>query len=192
MGNNGVQEPVAGYENGKLIGTKRLYDDGTFGSGDGKARFCAGAWRGLQAPGKDEQKAKFAYLINNGRSNINWQNWFLDQDNDFANDRYPYPFIEMNPDDMAAVGVKAGDLVEVYNDNGATQAMAYPTPTAKKGETFMLFAAPTGTQGNVINNGVNELVLPNYKQTWANIRKLADAPATVSHLSFKSKEYNLG
>ena len=192
MGNNGVQEPVVGYENGKLIGTKRLYDDATFGSGDGKARFCAGAWRGLQAPGKDEQKAKFAYLINNGRSNINWQNWFLDQDNDFANDRYPYPFIEMNPDDMAAVGVKAGDLVEVYNDNGATQAMAYPTPTAKKGETFMLFAAPTGTQGNVINNGVNELVLPNYKQTWANIRKLADAPATVSHLSFKSKEYNLG
>ena len=82
---------------------------------------------------------------------------------------------------MAAVGVGAGDLVEVYNDDGATQAMAYPTPTAKKGETFMLFAAPTGTQGNVINNGTNELVLPNYKQTWANIRKLADAPATVSH-----------
>ena len=98
----------------------------------------------------------------------------------------------MNPEDMAAVGVGAGDLVEVYNDDGATQAMAYPTPTAKRGETFMLFAAPTGTQGNVINNGTNELVLPNYKQTWADIRKLADAPATVSHLSFKSKEFSLG
>ena len=56
----------------------------------------------------------------------------------------------------------------------------------------MLFGAPSGAQGNVINAGVNELVLPNYKQTWANIRKISDAPATVSHLSFKSKEYSAG
>ena len=44
-----------------------------------------------------------------------------------------------------------------------------------RGETFMLFGAPSGTQGNVINAGVNELILPNYKQTWANIRKISDA-----------------
>ncbi|MEM7777522.1 MAG: arsenate reductase (azurin) large subunit [Pseudomonadota bacterium] len=192
MGNNGVQEPVVGFANGKLIGTKRLYTDGKFdrhGRKDKKALFCAGAWRGLQAPGKAEQKSKFKYLINNGRSNINWQNWFLDQDNDFVIDRYPYPFIEMNPKDMAELGVKQGDLVEVFNDDGATQAMVYPTPTAKEKETFMLFASPTGAQGNVINAGTNKLVLPNYKQTWANIRKLADAPAAVAHLSYKSKEY---
>ena len=53
----------------------------------------------------------------------------------------------------------------------------------------VLFGAPGGTQGNVINAGVNELVLPNYKQTWANIRKISDAPASVKHLSFKPKEY---
>ena len=52
----------------------------------------------------------------------------------------------------------------------------------------MLFAYPTGIQGNVVNAGVNELVVPNHKQTWGNIRKIADAPAAVSHLSFKSKE----
>ncbi len=192
MGNNGVQEPVVGYENGKLVGTKRLYADGKFdrhGREDKKALFCGGAWRGLQAPGKASQKANYAFLINNGRSNINWQNWFLDKDNDFVSDRYPYPFLEINPEDMAELGLNEGDLVEVYNDVGATQAMVYPIPTAKRKETFMLFGAPTGTQGNVINNGTNELILPNYKQTWANIRKLADAPATVSHLSFKSKEY---
>ena len=93
---------------------------------------------------------------------------------------------------MAGLGVKAGDLVEVYNDVGATQAMVYPEPTAKKGETFMMFGSPAGTQGNVVNGGVNELVLPNYKQTWANIRKLADAPASVAHLTFKSQEYDAG
>ena len=36
----------------------------------------------------------------------------------------------------------------------------------------MLFGYPTGVQGNVVGPGVNELVIPNYKQTWADIRKL--------------------
>ena len=37
--------------------------------------------------------------------------------------------------------------------------------------------------------GVNEFVIPNYKQTWGNIRKLADAPEGTKHLTFKSFDY---
>ena len=87
-------------------------------------------------------------------------------------DRMPYPFIQMNPDDMAELKLRQGDLVEVYNDNGSTQAMAYPTPTAKRKQTFMLFAYPTGVQGNVVSAGVNEFVIPNYKQTWGTFESL--------------------
>ena len=65
-------------------------------------------------------------------------------------DRWPYPFIEMNLDDMKELGVNQGDLVEIFNDNGATQAMVYPTAEAKRKETFMLFGFPTGVQGNVV------------------------------------------
>jgi arsenite oxidase large subunit len=90
---------------------------------------------------------------------------------------------------MAELRVQAGDLVEVFNDVGATQAMVYPEPTARRKETFMLFGADSGAQGNVINAGVNELILPNYKQTWANIRKISDAPSSVRGASFKSWEY---
>lgn len=190
MGTNGFQEPATGYEDGKIVGTKRLYTDGTFGTDDGRARFCVAEWQGLEAPGKEEQKARYKYLINNGRANIVWQSAYLDDENDFVTDRWPYPYIEMNPDDMAGLGVKEGDLVEIYNDAGATQAMVYPTPTAKPGETFMLFGYPTGVQGNVVNAGVNELIIPNYKQTWGDIRKISDAPRNVNHLSFKSKEYS--
>ena len=53
----------------------------------------------------------------------------------------------------------------------------------------MVFGSPAGSQGNVINPGVNELVLPDYKHTWADIRKISDAPATAKAVSFKSKEY---
>ncbi|WP_119388851.1 arsenate reductase (azurin) large subunit [Taklimakanibacter lacteus] len=192
MGTNGFQEPAVAFKDGKIVGTKRLYTDGKFGAKDGKAHFMATAWRGLQAPGKDEQKAKFKYLINNGRTNHVWQNAYLDQQNDFVMDRWPYPFIDMNPDDMKELGVREGDLVEVFNDDGSTQAMVYPTPSARKGETFMLFAYPSGVMGNVINDGVNEFIIPNYKQTWADIRKIADAPEGVKALTFKSQEFSVG
>ncbi len=194
MGNNGVQEPVTDFKDGKLVGTKRLYADGKFdrhGREDKLALFCLGTWRGLQAPGKEQQKASYKFLINNGRANMNWQNWFLDQKNDFVMDRFPVPFIQIHPDDMTAIGLKPGDMVEVYNDVGATQALAYPEPTARAGETFMIFGAPSGTQGNVVNAGVNELILPNYKQTWANIRKISDATPAAQRVSYKSWEVQL-
>ena len=43
----------------------------------------------------------------------------------------------------------------------------------------MLFANPNGVQGNVVSPGVNEFIIPNYKQTWGAIRKIADAPEAV-------------
>jgi arsenite oxidase large subunit len=190
MGTNGFQEPAQGIDaNGRIIGTPRLYTDGRFSTPDGKARFMITQWRGLQAPGKEEQKRNYRFLINNGRTNHVWQSAYYDQNDAFVQDRWPYPFIEMNPEDMKELGVEEGDLVEVYNDAGSTQAMVYPNPSAKRNETFMLFAYPSGVQGNVVNAGVNELIIPNYKQTWANIRKLASRPANTAHLSFKSQEY---
>ena len=191
MGTNGVQEPATGFENGKLVGTKRLFTDGKFGTKDGKATFMATQWRGFEAPGKEQESKKFAFLINNGRANHVWQSAYLDQQNDFVMDRWPFPFIQMNPEDMKEVGLSAGDLVEVYNDNGATQAMAYPTPTARRKQTFMLFAFPMGVQGNVVSPGVNELIIPNYKQTWGNIRKIASAPGAARGTSFKSWEFKV-
>jgi arsenite oxidase large subunit len=191
MGTNGFQEPAADFKDGVIVGTKRLYADGKFNTKDGKAVFNETRWRGLQAPGKEEESKKFRFLVNNGRTNHVWQSAYLDQQNDFVMDRYPFPFIEMNPQDMAELNIKAGDLVEVLNENGATQAMAYPTARAKRNQTFMLFANPMGVQGNVVSKGVNEFIIPNYKQTWANIRKLADAPEAVKGLSFKSKEYSV-
>ncbi len=189
MGTNGFQEPATGFEDGKIVGTKRLFTDGKFNKPDGKATFAEAQWRGLQAPGKQAEKDKFAYLINNGRANLVWQSAYLDVENEFVMDRWPYPFIEMNPEDMTELGLGEGDLVEVYNDNGSTQAMAYPTPSAKRKQAFMLFGYPSGVQGNVVSAGVNEFVIPNYKQTWGDIRKIANAPEGVRHITFKSKEY---
>ncbi len=47
---------------------KRLYADGKFNP-DGKATFMETQWRGLQAEGKEAEKNKWPFLINNGRTN---------------------------------------------------------------------------------------------------------------------------
>jgi arsenite oxidase large subunit len=189
MGTNGFQEPATDFKDGKIVGTKRLFTDGKFKTKDGKAKFMETQWRGLEAPGKEAESKKFPFLVNNGRANVTWQSSYLDQDNEFVTDRMPYPYLEMNPKDMDELNLKAGDLVELHNENGSTQAMVYPTPSAKPKQTFMIFAQPNGVQGNVVSPGVNELIIPNYKQTWASIRKLADAPKGVKHLSFKPFEF---
>ena len=142
MGTNGFQEPATAFTVGKIVGTKRLCADGKFG----KAKFMATQWRGLEAPGKQEQKDKFAYL-NNGRANAVWQSIYLDQQNEYVMDRWPYPYIQVHPDDMAELDVKAGDLVEVWNDAGLTQAMVQPTATARRKENFMPVRLPERRAG---------------------------------------------
>jgi arsenite oxidase large subunit len=179
--------PTTGTE--RIVGTKRLYADGKFTSKDGKATFLETKWRGLQAAGKDAESKAFPFLINNGRANHVWQSAYLDQENDFVMDRYPWPSIEMNPRDVSELGLKAGDLVEVYNANGSTQAMVYPTDRVKPKQTFMIFGFPAGVQGNVVSAGVNEFIIPNYKQTWGNVRKISDAPAGLRSNSFKNQDY---
>lgn len=66
--------------------------------------------------------------------------------------------------------------------------MAYPTERVTRKQTFILFAFPTGVQGNVVSAGVNEFIIPNYKQTWGNLCKLANAPEAVRGHTFKEKE----
>jgi arsenite oxidase large subunit len=102
-------------------------------------------------------------------------------------DRMPYPYIQMNPDDMTDLKLKQSDLVEVYNDNSSTQAMAYPTPTAKRKQTHAvrLSHQRAGRRGVGRGQRVRD---PNYKQTWGAIHQVADAPER-KHLSFKSLEY---
>lgn len=50
---------------------------------------------------------------------------------------------------MAAPNSKAHrgttcDVVEVFNDHGSTDAMAYPLPSIKRHQTFMLFGYVEG------------------------------------------------
>ncbi|MFZ5541109.1 MAG: arsenate reductase (azurin) large subunit, partial [Pseudomonadota bacterium] len=187
-GNNGVQLPIKEVRDGKLIGTEMLYADYKFDTPDGKAHFKPAPWNGLPQM-VAQQKAKHKFWINQGRANEVWQTAYHDQYNNFVRDRYPMAYLEMNPGDAQALGVKAGDIVEVFNDFGSTYAMAYPMKSIKPGQTFMLFGYIKGVAGDVVTSWVDRNVVPYYKGTWASIQRVGTVDDWKQTISFKERRF---
>jgi arsenite oxidase large subunit len=188
-GNNGVQLPIKRVENGKLIGTPIHYADNKFDTEDGKARFKPAPWNGLPQP-VEAQKAKHRFWLNNGRANEVWQSAYHDQYNEFVKGRYPLAYIELNPGDAQALGVAAGDVVEVFNDYGSTYAMAYPVKDMKASHTFMLFGYMNGVQGDVTTDWTDRNVVPYYKGTWGSIRRIGSIEQYKKTVSTKRRAFD--
>ncbi|WP_050470316.1 arsenate reductase (azurin) large subunit [Herbaspirillum chlorophenolicum] len=188
-GTNGVQLPIKRVENGKLIGTPIHYDDNKFDTKDGKAQFKPASWTGLPPP-VQALKEKHKFWLNNGRANEVWQTAYHDQYNEFVKGRYPLAYIELNPDDARALGVVAGDVVEVFNDYGSTHAMAYPVKDIKPSQTFMLFGYVNGIQGNVTTDWVDRNIIPYYKGTWGSIRKVGSIERYKKAVSTKRRAFD--
>ena len=188
-GNNGVQLPIKEVKDGKLIGTEMLYADYKFDTKDGKAEFKPAPWNGLPKMVAD-QKAKHKFWINQGRANEVWQTAYHDQYNSFVRDRYPMAYLEMNPADASQLGIKAGDVIEVWNDFGSTYAMAYPMKSIKPGHTFMLFGYIKGVAGDVVTSWVDRNVVPYYKGTWASVQRVGSVEDWKQSISFKERRYS--
>ena len=187
-GTNGVQLPIKEVKDGKLIGTEMIYADGKFDTKSGKAEFKPAPWNGLPAM-VAQQKAKYKFWINSGRANEVWQTAYHDEFNSFVKDRYPLAFVEMNPDDAKSLGVAPGDVIEVWNDFGSAYAMAYPLKSAKPGQTFMLFGYIKGVHGHVVTSWVDRNVVPYYKGTWGDIRRVGTIDEWKQTVSLKDRRF---
>lgn len=186
-GNNGVQLPIKEIRGDKLIGTEMLYTD-KFGTPDGKAKFLPATWPGLAKP-VAEQKAKHRFYVNNGRVNEVWQTGYHNRFDAHVKDRYPMAIVEISPADAASLGVQPGDIVEIFNDYGATYAMAYPDSAIKPGHTFMQFGWFNGIAGDVVTDWTDRNFVPYYKGTWASIRRVGGREQFAKTVSFKSRRY---
>jgi arsenite oxidase large subunit len=187
-GNNGVQLPIKEYKNGKLIGTEMLYMDAKFSTADGKAQFKPSPWPGLPKTVAD-QKAEYKFWINNGRVNEVWQTGYHDKYNAFVKERWPMAFLEMSPADAGSLGIGSGDVVEVYNDFGSTYAMAVVEPHAKAGQTFMQFGYFNGVAGDVVTDWTDRNIVPYYKGTWGDVRRVGSLEDFKRTVTFKDRRY---
>jgi arsenite oxidase large subunit len=125
--------------------------------------------------------------VNNGRTNHVWQTLYHHQLIPFYRDRMPMPFLEMHPDDARELGIVSSDLVELSNDVGTVQAMAYVSDSVKRGHTFMIFGQPRGAVGDLVSDHVDPTTtIPYYKGAWADIRRIRAQPELAERMSFLS------
>jgi len=184
-GNNGIQTPTR-IVNGVISGTPRMHHDGKFSTPSGRARFIPAPWPwpsyGAQIT---EQRKKYRFWINNGRSNHVWQTNYHFQRIPFYGDHNPLPYVEIHPDDAQSLGILSGDLIELFNNVGKVRALAYISDSVKPGHTFMLFGHPRGSVGDLISDHVDsKTTIPYYKGAWANIRRIGPKPEVARDLSF--------
>jgi arsenite oxidase large subunit len=185
LGNNGVQTPTQ-IVNGVPVGTVRMHEDGRFFTASGRARFIPAPqpWPGYAAQ-VTRQRARFPFWVNNGRTNHVWQTLYHHQLIPFYSEHNPMPFLEMHPKDAKRLGVASGDLVELSNDVGKVQALAYLSDAVKPGHTFMIFGQPRGAVGNLVSDHVDPTTtIPYYKGAWAAIRRIGRAPEIAKTVSF--------
>ncbi len=185
LGSNGIQTPTR-VINGVAVGTQRLYEDSHFATPSGKARFIPAPppWPGYAAK-VEAQRKRYRFWINNGRSNHIWQTAYHHRFLDFYNERMPIPYLEMHPEDAKELRIAAGDVVEIVNDVGRVEAMAYPTDAVKRGHTFLIFGQPRGAAGELVSDHVDPATtIPYYKGAWADVRRIGPRPELAKTVSF--------
>lgn len=183
LGNNGIQTPVR-LVRGTPVGTVRLHEE-RFDTLSGKAKFVAAPlpWPGYAAA-VAAQRRKHRFWVNNGRSNHIWQTSFHHRHLPFYAGRFPLPYLEMHAADARSLAIASGDLVEVFNDAGRVQAMAYVSDAVRPGHTFMLFGQPRGAAGDLISDHVDPATtIPYYKGVWADVRRVGPMPDALRGVS---------
>ena len=184
-GTNGIQTPTR-IVNGVISGTPRIHNDGKFSTSSGRARFIPASLPWPSYAGQvAEQRKKYRFWINNGRTNHIWQTSYHHQRIPFYDDHNPVPYIEMHAGDAQEMGIASGDILEIFNNVGTVRALAYITGAVKPGHTFMLFGHPRGSVGDLISDHVDpKTTIPYYKGVWADIRRIGPKPDFAKDLSF--------
>jgi len=185
----GVQWPYTAEQAAQGIappkGGKRLYtEDGVFSYADGRAKL-------IPLPFIDNNEVPddaFPFWLNTGRLIEHWhgrtKTGKIGNNNKFS----PIPFIEINPDAAAQLGIQRGEYVRLVSRRSDAVAMAMPTQRVAKNMVFLPFH---------FHDCANRLTLglldphsrqPAYKQSAVRIERIADQ-AAAAKLSMEMRKF---
>ncbi|MGH9137771.1 MAG: molybdopterin oxidoreductase family protein [Acidimicrobiales bacterium] len=159
----GVQWPCpAGDPEVPLAGTPRLYADWRFNHADGRARLRAVT----PAPMSERPRERFPFVLNTGRTVEHWHTRTKTGRIPILEQLAPEAWVEVNPTDASALGVRSGDVVRLVSPRGAIDAIrARVTATVRSGELFVPFHWDERCANRLTNDEFDPISRePNYKQ----------------------------
>jgi len=130
----GAQWP-ARAEGGGARGTERLFTDGVFATGDGRARFHAVR---QEAPA-DELDAEYPFALITGRVKDQWHTRTRTGKVAKLNKSEHGPFIEIHPADARAMSIRPGDALRAESRRGAFSGPARVSDDVPPGSVFAPF-----------------------------------------------------
>lgn len=179
LGNTGIQTPVrVDPATGKLVGTKRRFTY-SFATKDGLFKwYGTDPWQGYPSEvAKYVDNPKYPFWFTTGRSQLVWQTMYNDRylpEKSFA---LPLPYIEVNPEDASRLGIKRGDMVEVYNEEGTSVALVYVNDACKPGLVFGIMYHAKGSMNHLTSAYTDpKTTIPWYKGTKVAIRPYMGTP----------------
>ena len=138
---------------GASAGTARLYADGRFATGTGKAKFKPVQHR----PTAEKTDARQPLHLLSGRLRDQWHGMSRSGVVPRLHAHAPEPVIEMNARDMERRSIAEGDLVTVRNKRGELRLRASASATLRPAQTYI----PMHWGGQFLNGlGINALTPP--------------------------------
>lgn len=207
----GIRLP-AKYEDGELVGTPRLHTpdeetpgEGRFYTGSGNAVLIRSDWDRVKDhydQMKPDESAGELW-ITNGRLNRLWQSMYTHQRDPYILKRFPQNIVELNTEDAERLGIEAGDLVEVRNDDvynmfgengeGSFTAVAYVTEDPPQGEivpqgtAFAYFLHYKQTNNDIVPAYLDPAnPLPAYKYAKGQVRRIGESDLK-DEMSFQAR-----
>ncbi|MGQ0615711.1 MAG: molybdopterin oxidoreductase family protein [Acidimicrobiia bacterium] len=153
-----------------LGGTPRLYTDLRFNRPDGRAALRVVA----PAPFTDEPGRDFPFVLNTGRTVEHWHTRTKTGRIPILEAMAPEAWVEINPGDAAALGVRSGDLVRMVSERGAVDRIrARVTAIVRRGEVFVPFHWDERCANRLTNDEFDPISRePNYKQCAVRVEKV--------------------
>jgi len=116
-------------------GTERLYTDGRFPTPDGRARFLPRAHQ----PPRESPDHEFPMVMTTGRIYAHWHSLTRTGKSPKLVQREPAAYVEVHPDDAAALGLAAGELAEVSSRRGILRLPVRLDAGLRRGLVFVPF-----------------------------------------------------
>ena len=168
----GIQWPrPLGDETVPRTGTPRLYGDHRFRHANGKA-----VVRPVDPkPISDAPRPAYPFLLNTGRTVEHWHTRTKTGRVPILEALSPEAWIEVHPDDAAALGVRSGDHVRVASERGAVDRLRVRvTSIVRRGEVFVPFHWDERCANRLTNDEFDPVSRePNYKQCAVLVERVA-------------------
>ncbi|MFN0089673.1 MAG: molybdopterin oxidoreductase family protein [Acidimicrobiales bacterium] len=167
----GVQWPCPEGADIPLDGTKRLYTDGRYHRPGGRA-----AVRSVTPqPLRDPPTADHPFVLNTGRTVEHWHTRTKTGRIPLLEGLAPEAWIELHPDDAAALRIRSGDWVRVSSQRGAIERIrARVTSIVRRGEVFIPFHWDETCANRLTDDEFDpQSREPNYKQCAVRVETLA-------------------